>query len=426
MAAPVMSDDLRQLLLANMVPQECVDLLQKDGCINLKLFSKWAPDRAAMQSLVLDKVPSHKTSVQALASLLQTHDEATSIVTEMTKRTSAGLDPSSMDEPLLHAVQQALEAKFVQKYSWQLEPKYQPSNSVLGRIKREFDKNAPTIFNVCRVKTVFTSNKIQEPKRRRVGTGITLTFEEDLDDEDPQALKYRQIMHKYNVLALAWAIAGNFEVTYEGSKCDFASWQQTHRYVRTLREKTELLMDHHSEESVVRYLLSVEEQIRGFAVEYCRRTPSVPFGAALDMALKENRELWQDFKYLLSGNKASSSIRSVDTEDLPVESPLQAPATSVQDNAPPKKTPSSPGKEGSKATSQQPSLQGLATATHTSGGSQICKSWNDSRGCPKPCASGKAHVCDIVLLKTGAVCGRSDHNRRGHNPLQHGVVAPRQ
>jgi len=223
MAAPIMADDLRQLLLANMVPQECVDLLQKDGCINLKLFSKWAPDRAAMQSLVLDKVPSHKISVQALASLLQTHDEATSIVTEMTKRTSAGLDPSSMDEPLLHAVQQALEAKLTQKYSWQLEPKYQPSNSVLGRIKREFDKNAPTIFNVCRVKTVFTSNKIQEPKRRRVGTGITLTFEEDLDDEDPQALKYRQIMHKYNVLALAWAIAGNFEVTYEGSKCDFAS-----------------------------------------------------------------------------------------------------------------------------------------------------------------------------------------------------------
>ena len=314
-----------------------------------------------------------------------------------------------MDEPLLHAVQQALEAKLTQKYSWQLEPKYQPSNSVLGRIKREFG-----------VKTVFTSNKIQEPKRRRVGTGITLTFEEDLDDEDPQALKYRQIMHKYNVLALAWAIAGNFEVTYEGSKCDFASWQQTHRYIRTLREKTELLMDHHSEESVVRYLLSVEEQIRGFAVEYCRRTPSVPFGAALDMALKENRELWQNFKYLLSGNKASSSLRSVDAEDLPVESSLQVPATSVQDKAPPKKTPSSPGKESSKVTSQQPSPQGLATATHTSSGSQICKPWND------PCANGKAHVCDIVLLKTSTVCGRSDHNRRGHNPTKHGAVAPRQ
>lgn len=431
-----MIDDLKQLLVSNMVPQECIDLLEQEGCVNMKLFSKWAPDRQTMQALVLDKCPTHKASVQALAALLQTFDETAAIVTEMTRRSSAGLDPESVDEPLLHAVQQALEAKFVKRYSWQLEPKYQPANTMLGRIKREFDKVAPTIFNVTRVKTVFTSNKQQEPKRRKLGTGITFTFEQDGEDEDPQALKYRHVMHKYGVLAMAWAIAGNYEVMYEGAKTDMATWQQTQRYVRALREKTELLLDGHEEESVVRFLLSVEEQVRGFAVEYCRRSDSVPWGLALEQALRENRDLWSDFKHMLRGHRGSGAVRSIDAEDLPVPNSVQAPGASNKQHQ--QGSPRKPqhqqqdgkagsGKGGSKGSGSQHGQTTVtmhATATHTGSGSSICKSWNDSRGCSKPCSQGRAHVCDVVLLK-GSVCGRSDHNRRGHNPAQHGAPAPR-
>jgi hypothetical protein len=311
---------------------------------------------------------------------------------------------------------------------------------MLGRIKREFDKLAPTIFNVTRVRTVFTSNKQQEPKRRKLGTGITFTFEQDGEDEDPQALKYRHVMHKYGVLAMAWAIAGNYEVMYEGSKTDMATWQQTQRYVRALREKTELLLDNHEEESVVRFLLSVEEQVRGFAVEYCRRSEPVPWGLALEQALRENRDLWSDFKHMLRGHRGSGVVRSIDSEDLPVPNSVQAPNTPfVQQHSSPRKSqqqqqgsPSRPNKaasskgnsKGSGAQKGQATAAMHATATHTGSGSSICKAWNDSRGCGKPCSQGRAHVCDVVLVK-GSVCGRSDHNRRGHNPAQHGAPAPR-
>lgn len=441
-----MIDDLRQLLVSNMVPQECIDLLETEGCINMKLFSKWAPDRASMQALVLDKCPTYKASVQALAALLQTFDEAVAIVTEMTRRSSAGLDPDSVDEPLLHAVQQALEAKFMKKYSWQLEPKYQPANAMLGRVKREFDKLAPTIFNVTRVRTVFTSNKQQEPKRRKLATGVTFTFEQDGEEEDQQALKYRHVFHKYGVLAMCWAMAGNYEVMHEGSKTDFVTWQQSQRYVRTLREKTELLLDSHEEESVVRYLLSVEEQLRGFAVEYTRRSESVPWGLALEQALRDNRDLWSDFKHLLRGHRGAGEIRSIDSEDLPVPHSVQAPGkTSKQLQGSPRRPQhqqqsSQQQQQGSPRKAQQQQQQGNskgsggqkgqstgalhATATHTASGSSICKAWNDARGCSKPCSQGRAHVCDTVLLK-GSVCGRSDHNRRGHNPALHGAPAPR-
>ena len=52
----------------------------------------------------------------------------------LNKRSAEGLDPERADEPLIHSVQQALENNFSAKYCWQLEPKYQPSNSMLGRI----------------------------------------------------------------------------------------------------------------------------------------------------------------------------------------------------------------------------------------------------------------------------------------------------
>ena len=145
-----MQDEVRELLKSNLVPDECIKLFERDGCVNLKLLAKWAPDRITMQTLVLDKCQSCKDSTQALAGLLTSVDEATAMVVEVNKRSAAGLDPEMADEPLIHSVQQALEKKFSAKYCWQLEPKYQPSNAMLGRIKREFDKNSPTIFNVLR------------------------------------------------------------------------------------------------------------------------------------------------------------------------------------------------------------------------------------------------------------------------------------
>ena len=422
-----MQDDLRELLVANLVPTECIDLLKDEGCSTLKLFAKWAPDRQTVQAVILDKCPNFKTSVQALASLLQAGDEAIAIVAELVKRSAAGLDPEHADEPLLYAVQQALESKFSARYSWTLEPKYQPSNSLLGRVRREFEKWSPTIFNLHRVKTVFTTNKVHEPKKRRLATGITFTLEADEEADDVQSTKYRHIMGKYEVLALSWGIAGNYEVDFNNSKTDMCSWQQARRYVRTLREKSELLLDTHDEASVVHFLLSVEEQIRGYAVEYCRRTPPTPWGVALEMALRENKDLWMDFRHLLTGNKVTAP-RSIDKEDLPVQQSVQVTRQPKERQTFGGKSPAKQAQSPKKETNSQKasSSSGLATATHTGAGSMICKAWNDSRGCSKPCAQGKSHVCDVVVAKTNSVCGRSDHNRKGHNPTIHGACATRQ
>jgi hypothetical protein len=67
----------------------------------------------------------------------------------------------------------------------------------------------------------------------------------------------------------------------------------------------------------------------------------------------------------------------------------------------------------------------FATGTHTGSGSKVCKKFNDTRGCHKPCQDGHTHVCDLVLAKTGKICGRGDHSRRTHDAARHGAPADR-
>ena len=119
-------------------------LRHNDGCFSLK----GVPTRADIQTLLLDKVAGFENSNLALASISQATDEAVANVEAQTKRTAAGLKPEGQDEPLMIAIQEQLAAQFRSKDSWELEPKYQPSAAMIGRIRREFERRSPTIYNL--------------------------------------------------------------------------------------------------------------------------------------------------------------------------------------------------------------------------------------------------------------------------------------
>eukprot|EP00973_Karenia_brevis_P028100 3871199-Karenia_brevis.AAC.1 len=52
-------------------------------------------------------------------------------------------------------------------------------------------------------------------------------------------------------------------------------------------------------------------------------------------------------------------------------------------------------------------------------GQDICKRFNDQRGCKPNCPQGKLHLCDILLASNKA-CGGT-HTRSQHDPKRHGV-----
>ena len=191
---------------------------------------KGVPTRADIQTLLLDNVAGFENSNLALASISQATDEAVANVEAQTKRTAAGLKPEGQDEPLMIAIQDQLAAQFRSKDSWELEPKYQPSAAMIGRIRREFERRSPTIYNLIKVRTVYTSNTGFDPKSRKLSEGITVVFEDDpeVTSVGGQITRLCHIIDKLEVLALAWAITGNYDVPFEGKQTTFCSGAEAH------------------------------------------------------------------------------------------------------------------------------------------------------------------------------------------------------
>ena len=55
----------------------------------------------------------------------------------------------------------------------------------------------------------------------------------------------------------------------------------------------------------------------------------------------------------------------------------------------------------------------LKTASKDKWGQDICKGYNDKRGCPDSWTCRKANVCD-VMMANGKACGSYNHNRTSH------------
>ena len=75
------------------------------------------------------------------------------------------------------------------------------------------------------------------------------------------------------------------------------------------------------------------------------------------------------------------------------------------------------GRPGAKKHKGQGNSSQASFAQHF-GGKEICKAFNDNRGCKgrgkgKPCPNGQLHVCDVVL-PSGKPCGNKNHSRKGH------------
>eukprot|EP00973_Karenia_brevis_P016006 2188166-Karenia_brevis.AAC.1 len=74
--------------------------------------------------------------------------------------------------------------------------------------------------------------------------------------------------------------------------------------------------------------------------------------------------------------------------------------------------PKGKGKGKSKNKGPFTSQVGFRTRKFTNDGKEICKRFNDARGCVVPGCTN-AHVCDIQL-PSGLTCGSSSHHRLTH------------
>ena len=390
--------ELQAFLLQRKVDQAIVDYLGRAdvGCLSIRAFANWVDSRSDIEPKILAKIPSHKDNQSQLALLKQAWREADALVTRQIARQSQGLAPEDLDEPLDPDVQKSYVSIFTAYHKWgEIDSRRIGSDSMFGRFRREFEARQPSMFPVLRVRSLATAQKAPPVKKQKLADGVSLVSSSGNEDMEPSPA---QGIHGYlmllDVLVFTWAVAGCFDVPYDGGAVKYASWPLLSQYAFQLGQRAWRLCSQYTAESVLEYIQAVEEDFRAKAIECARGGSQKPWGHALDYVIREHSSIWKDHDHVLQ-----RSAR----------------------HAAPAKTSSNADAAASDPTPSRPKWQ---TANSTAGGFKICKRNNDRRGCEQKCPRGEVHCCDIVLL-SGKVCEKKDHTRQSHDPSKHGMPAVR-
>ena len=290
-----------------------------------------------------------------------------------------------------------------------------PSDSLLGRVRREFDRRTPTPFPVTRVRSLAATQKGAPTKHRKLADNLSITIGGPGDDEDGESGGGLYAwLSSLEVLCNTWSIAGVFDVEVgghgSGVKARFCHWAQACEYLLEVSERAHEQLRFHTEESVLAWVTAVEHEIRNRAIELVRGVEQEVWGKALLAALKDKSFRWSEMKDVLVPRRAPPG--NFGGPGTP--KPSQA-ASSSSASGPPGVTPKAA------AAAKVPPKRQWHTAGQTSRGVKICKLFNDQRGCAQNCPKGHAHVCDVQLASTKAACGSKQHNRKGHDAVRHGM-----
>ena len=410
------SPAFKQLLERNAVHTDVSSWLFSQGCTQVQHLANWVDSKTELREGVLDKT-SKKDDISQLACLKQAWREAEAQTNRNLRRTQESLPQEDLDSPLDSEEQKSVEQRFRSLYSWpSLPARCVGSDSLLGRVKREFDRRQPTQYPVSRVKTLASTQRGAPSKSRRLSAGVALTFE-GADEEEVCVSGVYGFLTLLRVLCTTWAVAGSFDTPEGGGK--FAHWHETTEYEHAFSEKAHQELSLHTEESVVAWISAMEENVRAHAIELTRGPLQSLWGKALLTSLKELSSKWGESRHLLVPRRAPPRHLGRLTHRTADWPPPEWIAKGLLKGA-------GKGKVKGKSKGKEPGgqrVRGWKTCSHTSAGVPICKRFNDPRGCAQACPSGSAHCCD-VQMRSGAPCSRRDHCRQTHNPQAHGAPSP--
>ena len=403
-----LSDELTALLKANHVPDEIMKWLGDNNCLTTKNFANWCDAPKDVQANILDNIASHKTSRAALADLKMAWRECDATVARGVKRLSEGLSEIILDEALPDITRDTINETFLKRYQFNFEGYQRPHDGLLGRIRREFERGAPSIISLSKVRSFYSQSQTAEAKRHRVTETISYVIEGDSPDENSAPSKFRHLMARIEVLQNAYGLAGCFvpkkdapgSATAATPKI-YCEWQHVCKFYRDIRNKIEPLLDTCAEATVMEFFVRCEEDLRQKALEHLRLHPDAVFGETLLLMADKHANIYYDHGSVLNTrNNPAAATNSSGSGRVAL--------------------PGSPAKAGllAQAANDSQDKGRVATVMETAMGAAICKKYNDRRSCEGKCKDGKTHCCD-VLLSSGHACeGR--HSRMQHDPGRHG------
>ena len=303
-------EELKLLLTRNGVHSDVCNWLaaSPQDCYEIKHFANMVDESTQVNATILQHT-SQKDNVGQLARLKQAWKEANGINQTRLKRLGQGLAEDLLDEPLDSETRKSKYSIFQGFYQWTLKSRDMVCDSLFGRIVREFDTHQPSLFAVLRTRSLATSQRSTPAKKHKIAGSVQLSVgsaDDDMHMLEGQG-KLRTYFSCFRTLGTGWAVAGCFDVHYDGKQVKFCHWQQVCTYITHFEDKAWHAIDKYPEEIVLQYVLETEEKIRATAVEKCRND-GMPWGHALLYAWKEEAEVWTDAKDLLCATRVSQLL----------------------------------------------------------------------------------------------------------------------
>ena len=284
-----------------------------------------------------------------------------------------------------------------------------------------------TFCQVDKIRDLKQSQVVPHSKRTRLAENLVLDVSgEEPSSRIPTPMHY---IHGVRILCNMWAVTGSHKVV---SKRDgahgeviYAPLKECLHYATHVEEKLMAVMtkDPHANHSqILGWLRAADEATRTLIMELVRTDTKATIGEAITQAITECVHAWMPPARLegtgrgpRGGGKGSSQYLPRPRTPLPVAMQdsfdagqyLPRPSHQTQGKGGRK---GGQGKGDRKGDPQDPGP--IIRTGHHFKGQEICKAWNDARGCTSPCPRGKIHVCDVLV--DGRVCGKSGQARWGH------------
>jgi hypothetical protein len=321
MAVEPMTTELKSLLQANTVHADIIKYLEEtEGCLTIKSFANIVDTKPELNAAVFVHVTSITTKKAVeLSYLKQAWREAEGMVARGLKKTSEGIEEESLDEPLQVDVQKKIEKEFTRHYGkWTIKPIKMGCDTLLGRVRREFDKGRVTIFPLNRVRSLAHVSKDLPQKRQRIGDQLVVEFVQNQDTEMYTDVrdtnKVFMLISQLNILSTTWAVAGCFDTAEkdkDGSFLKYAHWQDCSEYVGEIERRAIKMLPWCKEQSVASFVVDVDAHLRAAAIDLIRSEEVSSFGTALKMAVKEQYHVFKEFEDAVEPRQTANLANAV-------------------------------------------------------------------------------------------------------------------
>ena len=394
------------ILEDNGVPTEVIAHLEEKKVYSMARLANCVDSRSERLPLVLiEPVRSITGSAfrETKTILTELWREADCAETLRMQRKAQGIAEDDLEDPLPKPIVDGLLGKHSKRYGYELTFVELLCEPLLGRIKREIDRNLHSLIIIEKVRNAKENSRTAAGKRIKMPGDVTVTVGTAGLPKGPRTVYGTSIyVQLLEILFLGgYSVVGNF-IDSKPSEV-YAPMQDLREYFVMVRSKASPLTGPWPKLESVR---SADEGTRALWAEKMRK------GRTMGQAIRESEPKAAALWLFACENDASQARDDAELDDERDDRDAAKRGGGAKPFSRDQRDFKRGRDDGGNGSGGYGS-GGSEVCRETRTGKQICESWNVGK-CSSKCPKNFAHVCN-AMLPSGDACGSNSHQRiEGH------------